>query len=178
MREGTCERADHARRIAPLGPRRADHGQRPARLGRRADSGLSLYRFGCTDPQRPPKVAQCLPLWRLVRPGHLDRPRNAEKVRSQFLSLHHPVLANRRSPARRQIGRSCRDFGRFYSRILVSASVRTFERRFLALRLCIQKFRSRRLWLSAKPDRTRPGGIRLLSHRNSGPWARAVVIPD
>jgi hypothetical protein len=33
----------------------------------------------------------------------------------------------------------------------VSASVRAFERRFLALRLCIQKFRSRRLWLSVKP---------------------------
>ena len=85
---------------------------------------------------------------------------------------HHPVLANRRSPSRRQIGRSCRDFRRLYSRIWVSASVRRFERRFLALRLCIQKFRSRRLWLSAKPARTRPGGIRLLSHRNSGPWAR------
>src|SRR5208283_1980577 len=53
MREGTYERADHARRIAPMGPRRADHGQRPARLGRRTDPGLSLYPFLLTYFPQP-----------------------------------------------------------------------------------------------------------------------------
>src|SRR6266849_2990612 len=50
-----------------------------------------------------------------------------EKVRPQFLSLHHPVSANRTFPARRRIARFCGDFRPLSSRILVSAGVREFE---------------------------------------------------
>src|SRR5260370_13401274 len=71
-------------------------------------------------------------------------------------SHHHPVSANLAFPARRRIARFCGDFRPLSSRILVSAGVRAFERRFLALRLCIQKFRSRRPWLSARPDSPPP----------------------
>ena len=56
---------------------------------------------------------------------------------------HHPVSANRAFPARRQIGRFCGDFRLVNFRILVSAGVRAFWLRFLALRLRLQKFRSR-----------------------------------
>jgi hypothetical protein len=53
--------------------------------------------------------------------------------------------------------RFCREFRPLNSRFLVSAGVSAFEWPFLALRLCIQKFRSRRPFLSAKLDRTAPG---------------------
>jgi hypothetical protein len=66
---------------------------------------------------------------------------------------HHPVSANRAFPARRQIGRFCGHFRRLNSRILVSVGVRAFWWRLLAPCLCIQKFRSRRPWLSAKSER-------------------------
>jgi hypothetical protein len=69
--------------------------------------------------------------------------------------LHHPVSANRAFPARRQIGRFCGHFRRLNSRILVSVGVRAFWRRLLAPCLCIQKFRSRRPWLSAQSERGR-----------------------
>src|SRR5258706_10354454 len=57
---------------------------------------------------------------------------------------HHPVSANRPFPIRRQIGPFCADFRPLASRILVSARVDAFWLRFLAPRLRIQKFRSRR----------------------------------
>ena len=68
--------------------------------------------------------------------------------------LHHPVSANRAFPARRPIGRFCGHFRRLNSRILVSVGVRAFWWRLLAPCLCIQKFRSRKPWLSVKSDRT------------------------
>ena len=68
--------------------------------------------------------------------------------------LHHPVSANRAFPTRRQIGRFCGHFRPLISRIFVSAGVYAFWWRFLAPRLCIQKFRSRQPGLSAKSDRT------------------------
>jgi hypothetical protein len=71
--------------------------------------------------------------------------------------LHHPVSVNRRFPIRSQTGRFCGDFRPLNSRVLVSAGVRALEWRFLALRLCIQKFRSRRPGSSVKLDRTAPG---------------------
>ncbi|SRR6266566_3640046 len=77
-----------------------------------------------------------------------------EKVRAQFLSLHHPILANHAFPTRRQIGLFCADFRPLISRIWVSASVGLFWWQFLAPCLCIQKFRSRRPGLSAEFDRT------------------------
>src|SRR5258708_38826887 len=58
--------------------------------------------------------------------------------------LHHPVSANRPFPRRRQIGPFCADFRPLPSRILVSARVDAFWLRFLAPRLRIQTFRSRR----------------------------------
>jgi len=83
--------------------------------------------------------------------------------------LHHPVSANRRFPARRQIGRFCGDFRPLISQILVSVGVRAFYWRFLALCLRIQKFRSRRSGLSTKFGR--------VCTRNSGSWTRALAIP-
>jgi hypothetical protein len=66
---------------------------------------------------------------------------------------HHPVFANRTFPIRRQIGCFCGDSRPLNSRILVSVCVRAFWWRFLAPCLRIQKFRSRRPWLSAKSER-------------------------
>src|SRR6202011_2935546 len=46
--------------------------------------------------------------------------------------LHHPVLANRAFPARRQIGRFCGDFRALIFRIFVSVDAQPFWWRFLA----------------------------------------------
>jgi hypothetical protein len=70
--------------------------------------------------------------------------------------LHHPVLANRRFPARRQTGRFCGDFQLPISGIFVSVGGQAVLRRFWTHCLCIPKFRSRRLVLSAKSE----GGVR------------------
>src|SRR6202011_4989443 len=80
----------------------------------------------------------------------------------------HPVSANRTFSTRGQIGRICGDFRPLNSRILVSAGGRAFWRRFLAPRLSIQKFRSRRQGLSAKFDRT--------STHNSDFWATVIEL--
>ena len=67
-------------------------------------------------------------------------------VGHQFESnyLHHPVLPNRRSPGRLQRGRFCGDFRRYHSALSVSGDTCGLSGRFLACRLCIQKFRSPR----------------------------------
>src|SRR6267378_3423309 len=67
---------------------------------------------------------------------------------------HHPVSANRTIPIRGQIGPFCGHFWPLVSQIFVSEGVHTFWRRFLAPCLCIQKFRSRQPWLSAKSERS------------------------
>ncbi len=68
--------------------------------------------------------------------------------------LRHPVSANHTFPGRRQIGRFCGDFRPLTSRVLVSVGAHPLRRRFLARCLCINKFRSRRPWLSARSERS------------------------
>ncbi len=65
---------------------------------------------------------------------------------SQFdpYHLHHPVLRNRKSRRRLEIGRFCGDFRRYRSALSVSGDTCGLSGRFLASRLCIQKFRSPR----------------------------------
>jgi hypothetical protein len=58
--------------------------------------------------------------------------------------LHHPVLRNRKSRRRLPIGRFCGDFRRYRSTLSVSGDPCGLSGRFLASRLCIQKFRSPR----------------------------------
>jgi len=58
--------------------------------------------------------------------------------------LHHPVLRNRKSRRRLPIGRFCGDFRRYRSALSVSGDACGLSGRFLASRLCIQKFRSPR----------------------------------
>ena len=57
---------------------------------------------------------------------------------------HHPVLRNRKSRPRLPIGHFCRDFRGYRSAILVSGHRCGLSSRFLASRLSMQKFRSRR----------------------------------
>src|SRR5258706_4951454 len=57
---------------------------------------------------------------------------------------HHPVLRNRKSLRRLGIGRFCGDFRRYHSALSVSGDPCGLSGRFLASRLCIQKFRSPR----------------------------------
>jgi hypothetical protein len=59
-------------------------------------------------------------------------------------SLHHPVLRNRKSLRRLRIGRFCGDFRGYRSALSVSGDPCGLSGRFLASRLCIQKFRSPR----------------------------------
>src|SRR6266404_8106005 len=83
----------------------------------------------------------------------VKRPLSGNYSGDRFVSdcaHHHPVSTNRTFPARRQIGRFCGHSRRLKSRILVSVGVRAFWWRLLAPCLCIQKFRSRRPWLSAE----------------------------
>src|SRR5882724_8763841 len=58
--------------------------------------------------------------------------------------LHHPDLPNRRSLGRLQRGHFCGDFRRYHSALSVSGDTCSLSGRFLASRLCIQKFRSPR----------------------------------
>ena len=58
--------------------------------------------------------------------------------------LHHPVLRNRESILRLRIGRFCGDFRRYRCARSVSGDTCGLSGRFLASRLCIQKFRSPR----------------------------------
>jgi hypothetical protein len=69
--------------------------------------------------------------------------------------LHHPALANRAVPARRLTGRFCGHFRPLDSLILVSGGVRASWRQFLAPRLRLEKFRSRRSGSGANPGRIR-----------------------
>jgi hypothetical protein len=61
---------------------------------------------------------------------------------------HHPVLPNRVSSRRAQVGRLCRDFRYRFCAVLVSAEVRCLFRRFRGPGLRIQKSRSWRTRLS------------------------------
>ena len=56
----------------------------------------------------------------------------------------HPVLRNRKSLRRLGIGRFCGDFRGYRSALSVSGDPCGLSGRFLASRLCIQKFRSPR----------------------------------
>src|SRR5258708_5816495 len=63
-------------------------------------------------------------------------------------TIQSPQTARFRYGAKK--GPLCGDFRPLSPRILVSGGVRAFEWRFLALRLCIQKFRSRRPWFPGR----------------------------
>jgi hypothetical protein len=89
--------------------------------------------------------------------------------------LRHPALANRTVPATRLTGRFCGHFRPVNSLILVSVGVRAFQRRFLAPRLCIQKFRSWRPGLEANSG-PHSQQLRFSGQHNSRFWAGVAAF--
>ena len=83
--------------------------------------------------------------------------------------LHHPVLRNRKSRRGLQIGHFLGDFRRYRSAPSVSGDACGLSGRFLASRLCIQKFRSPRQGFR-RPDPGRLPGIFGVWEAKSDVW--------